>query len=177
MTPLVTTSLNTPIRDLGLEIERSPVQPLIQRLYRELEAKEVSFKPEFYATDGWGCPDEVPVIGIPFYLLDRRLLRTEEEQTGEIEDNHMIMMLLRHEAGHAIESKKVRDATLARNAAQRQVSSELLEKYNKANAAAPDPMIRSPTLRNGGAKGGRARSPSISRSIAAMLRLLRATST
>jgi hypothetical protein len=94
--------LNTPISAMGLSLEDSPVEPLIQRLYRELEVKGLQFKPEFYATDAWGCPDEVPIIGIPFYLLDRRLVRIEEEQTGEIEDNHMIMMLLRHEAGHAI---------------------------------------------------------------------------
>lgn len=94
--------LNTPIRDLGLNMEGSPVEPLIQRLYRELDAKDIKFHPEFYATDGWGCPDEVPIIGIPFYLLDKRLIRIEEEQTGEIETSHMIMMLLRHEAGHAL---------------------------------------------------------------------------
>ena len=44
----------------------------------------------------------MPVIGVPFYLADRRLARIEEEQTGEIEDEQIIMMLLRHEAGHAI---------------------------------------------------------------------------
>ena len=42
------------------------------------------------------------MIGIPFYLTDRRLARIEEEQTGEIENSQLIMMLLRHEAGHAI---------------------------------------------------------------------------
>jgi hypothetical protein len=94
--------LNTPIRDLGLKLEDSPVESLIQRLYHELESKGIKFRPEFYATDAWGCPDEVPIIGIPFYLLDRRLIRIEEEQTGEIETSPMIMMLLRHEAGHAL---------------------------------------------------------------------------
>jgi hypothetical protein len=94
--------LNTPICDLGLQIEASPVETLIQRLYRELSGKGVQFQPEVYATDSWGCPDEVPVIGIPFYLLDKRLQRIEEEQTGEIETPPIVMMLLRHEAGHAI---------------------------------------------------------------------------
>jgi hypothetical protein len=93
--------LNTPIRDLGLQIDSSPVEPLISRLYRELESKGLKFRPEFYATDGWGCPDEVPIIGIPFYLLDKRLIRIEEEQTGESETSQLTMMLLRHEAGHA----------------------------------------------------------------------------
>jgi len=94
--------LNTPICHLGLEIEGSPVDPLVHRLYRELRQKGLKFRPDVYATDAWGCPDEVPIIGIPFYLLDRRLTRIEEEQTGEVEDNPVIMSLLRHEAGHAI---------------------------------------------------------------------------
>jgi hypothetical protein len=94
--------LNTRICNLGLRIESSPVEPFIQRLYRELAAKGIAFRPECYLTDSWGCPDEVPVIGIPFYLADKRLLRIEEEQTGEIESDQSIMMLMRHEAGHAI---------------------------------------------------------------------------
>ena len=56
----------------------------------------------FYLTDSWGCPNEIPTIGIPFYLADKRLSKIEEEQTGEIEDEQTVMMFLRHEAGHAI---------------------------------------------------------------------------
>ncbi|MBV9123831.1 MAG: hypothetical protein JO112_10780, partial [Planctomycetes bacterium] len=94
--------LNTRICDLGLRIEGSPLEPYISRLHRELASRGLNFRPAFYLTDGWGCPDEVPIIGVPFYLVDKRLARIEEEQTGEIESEHMIMMLLRHEAGHAI---------------------------------------------------------------------------
>jgi hypothetical protein len=94
--------LNTRICDLNLEIDGSPVEPAVNRLYRELATKGMVFQPHVYATDAWGCPDEVPVIGIPFYLMDKRLARIEEEQTGEIESGPMLMMLLRHEAGHAI---------------------------------------------------------------------------
>ncbi len=94
--------MNTRICDLPLHIERSPVEPYVQRLKSEFAAKRFAFVPEFYLTDSWGCPDEVPVIGIPFYLADRRLSRIEEEQTGEIEDGDTLMMLLRHEAGHAM---------------------------------------------------------------------------
>ena len=35
-------------------------------------------------------------------MADKRLARIEEEQTGEIEDETMAMMLLRHESGHTI---------------------------------------------------------------------------
>jgi hypothetical protein len=94
--------LNTRISDLDVRIEGSPMEPCVQRLHRELAARNLRFRPEFYLTDAWGCPDEVPIIGIPFYLTDKRLQRIEEEQTGDIEDHSLIMMLLRHEAGHAI---------------------------------------------------------------------------
>jgi len=94
--------LNTKISDLRLQIEGSPLEPFTRRLHRELDAKRISFKPDFYLTDSWGCPDKVPVIGIPFYLADRRLRLLEEEQTGEVEDDNTIMMFLRHEAGHAV---------------------------------------------------------------------------
>jgi hypothetical protein len=94
--------LNTQICDLGLQVEGSPLEPFTLRLCRELAAKGLKFTPAFYLTDSWGCPDQVPIIGIPFYLADRRLAQIEEEQTGEIETDQLIMMLLRHEAGHAI---------------------------------------------------------------------------
>jgi hypothetical protein len=94
--------LNTRICDMGLRIEGSPVEPFVRRLYRELELRRFCFRPTCYLTDSWGCPDEVPVIGIPFYLADLRLMRIEEEQTGDLENDQSIMMLLRHEAGHAI---------------------------------------------------------------------------
>jgi len=94
--------MNTRIRNLPLRIERSPIAPYVLRLKNEFSERRFAFVPSFYLTDSWGCPDEVPVIGIPFYLADKRLSRIEEEQTGEIEDGDTIMMLLRHEAGHAM---------------------------------------------------------------------------
>jgi hypothetical protein len=94
--------LRSRISELNLKIEGSPAEKYINRLYRELDAKKIRFKPEVYLTDGWGCPDRTPVIGIPFYLTDSRLIRLEEEQNGKVEDPRMIMMLLRHEAGHAL---------------------------------------------------------------------------
>lgn len=87
---------------MGLQIEASPLEPFIQRLQRELAARKLNFQPQIYLSDGWGCPDEVPVIGVPFYLADKQLSRIEEEQTGEIETAELTMMLLRHEAGHAV---------------------------------------------------------------------------
>jgi len=94
--------LKTRISSLHLAVEGSSVERFLCRLRREMEAKRFRFRPDVYLTDGWGCPDRTPVIGIPFYLADPRLARLEEEQTGEVEDPRTIMMLLRHEAGHAV---------------------------------------------------------------------------
>lgn len=90
------------ICDLGLRIKGSLIEPLIHQLKNELSAKRMDFVPAFYLTDTWGCPDKVPIVGIPFYLSCALLGRIEKEQTGYLEDNQMIMQLLRHETGHAI---------------------------------------------------------------------------
>ena len=94
--------LNTRVSDLQLHIEESSLEPLTRRLHKELEAKGIAYKPDFYLTDVWGCPDREAVIGIPFYLADPKLKLLEEEQTGEVEDDKTVMMFLRHEAGHAL---------------------------------------------------------------------------
>jgi hypothetical protein len=93
--------LGKPIRDLGLKLEGSPVERLVEQLHRELEAKGLSrFRPACYLTDEWGCPSGEPVIGIPFYLAHAALAQLEQE-TNDLEDAREIMMYLRHEAGHA----------------------------------------------------------------------------
>ena len=93
--------LNKPISELGLQLETSPLQRMIQQLYRELERKGLKhFQPRCYLTDEWGCPDGEPVIGIPFYLADPKLERLEKEM-NDLEDSRQVMMYLRHEAGHA----------------------------------------------------------------------------
>lgn len=94
--------LNTRVCDLGLRIEGSPVERSVLQLQEEFQARGFAFQPRFYLTDSWGCPNEVPVIGIPFYLADKRLIRIEQEQTDETEDVSDQMMYLRHEGGHAV---------------------------------------------------------------------------
>jgi Putative zinc-binding metallo-peptidase len=89
------------ISELGLKLEGSPVERYVADLHRELEAKGLKrFRPPTYLTDEWGCPDEEPIIGIPFYLADSKLARLEKE-LDDVEDAREIRMYLRHEAGHA----------------------------------------------------------------------------
>lgn len=95
--------LSRKVSELPLKIEATHLRELILQLYKELEAAGVSFKPKTYLSNGWGCPNEVPVIGIPFYLANPVLCNLQAQMTGtKIEDDRTTMMLLRHEAGHTI---------------------------------------------------------------------------
>lgn len=92
--------LGKPIRELGLRLEGSPVEPYVRQLYRELERRGLrKFKPVCYLTDEWGCPDQQPVLGVPFYLADPKLAHLEKA-IDDVEDSREIMMYMRHEAGH-----------------------------------------------------------------------------
>ena len=93
--------LGRPISELGLRIEGSPVEELVSRLYEELDARGLVFHPPVYLTEEWGCPDGVPIIGVPFFLADERLMRLEREYAVELEEEGQPMRILRHEAGHA----------------------------------------------------------------------------
>jgi len=94
--------MNKPLSELNLRIEGTVLEKLIKRLYTELDRKGITFKPKVYLTDTWGCPNKVPIIGIPFYYANPTLSRIEDEMQGSLEDEHELMMTLRHEAGHAI---------------------------------------------------------------------------
>ena len=89
------------ISDLGLRVAGSPLEPLVAELYGELAAHGLVFRPPVYLSDEWGCPGEVPIIGVPFYLADRRLSRIEAEERLELEGETDALKFLRHEAGHA----------------------------------------------------------------------------
>ncbi len=92
--------LDKKVSELGLRVEGSPVEKYVQQLYHELEGRGFKkFRPVCYLTDEWGCPDQQPVLGIPFYLADPKL-RKLESAVDKLEDERQIMMYMRHEAGH-----------------------------------------------------------------------------
>ncbi len=94
--------LSTRLNELPLKIIGSHLEPAIKQLYIELGNAGITFKPETYLSDGWGCPDSAPVIGIPFYLADPLLYELVSELTDCAPgDDADIMKYLRHECGHA----------------------------------------------------------------------------
>ncbi|MCP4257627.1 MAG: hypothetical protein GY774_08905 [Planctomycetes bacterium] len=96
--------LKIKIRDFHLSIHESPLEPFIESLYRELDAKGITFHPPCYLADEWLCPEGEPIIGIPFCLAHPRLKHIEQKMMHEVEGgtDASCMRLLRHEAGHAI---------------------------------------------------------------------------
>jgi hypothetical protein len=92
--------------DLGLRIDGSPVERPLRRLYAELERRGIGFKPHYWIAQEWFSPDGVPGIAIPFYLLHPRLKRLERRFMEEVEGGNAdsLMRILRHEAGHAVDT-------------------------------------------------------------------------
>jgi hypothetical protein len=94
------------ICDLGLRIEGTPLERRIRRLYEELQLRKIRFRPHFWLSEEWFSPDGVPGVGIPFYLAHPRLTRLERKQVLEVEGGtkDLCMRILRHEAGHAVDT-------------------------------------------------------------------------
>ncbi|HKY99265.1 MAG TPA: hypothetical protein VJL35_15535 [Gemmatimonadaceae bacterium] len=93
--------LSRQISELGLAIPGTRVERMVEQLYSELDAKGLRFHPPVYLSDQWGCPDGIPLIGVPFYLADPRLEKIEDDFAEGIESDQESMRFLRHEAGHA----------------------------------------------------------------------------
>jgi hypothetical protein len=93
--------------DLGLGLESSTwLRERLDELSRDLEARQLRFRPHFWLSDEWFTPDGVPGIALPFYLAHPRLARLEENQMLEVEGGtpEWCLRILRHEVGHAIDN-------------------------------------------------------------------------
>ena len=92
--------------DLKLKIEGSPLVKRVRRLYRELDKRAISFRPHVWLSEEWFSPDGVPGIAAPFYLAHPRLERLERRMMRNVEGGsaESAMRILRHEAGHAIDT-------------------------------------------------------------------------
>jgi hypothetical protein len=96
--------LNLRLCDLNLSLTGSLIEPKIKLLNKELDRKGIQFKPHFWISDDWFCPDGIPGIAIPFFLVHPKLKKIEKDFVMEVEggDHRWCMKLLRHETAHAI---------------------------------------------------------------------------
>jgi len=93
-------------RDLKLRLEHSLIEPDVESLHAELERRGIRFKPHVWLSTEWFSPDSVPGIAAPFFAAHPRLRRLERSNMGEVEGGNRKwrQRLLRHEAGHAIDT-------------------------------------------------------------------------
>jgi Putative zinc-binding metallo-peptidase len=94
-----------PIRDLGLAIEGTRLQPILEQFRGELRAAGlIRLQPRFYLSTEWGVPFGTIAIAIPFYLARPDLAALHAERTGMVEgfDPADLLRYLRHEMGHVV---------------------------------------------------------------------------
>ena len=92
--------------DLDLRIRGSGLEPSSARCGASCAERGLRFRPHFWLSDEWFCPDGVPGVAIPFYLAHPRLARLEQSQMLEVEGGtpEWCLRILRHEVGHAVEN-------------------------------------------------------------------------
>jgi hypothetical protein len=95
--------LEKKISQLGLKLDGTKLQPLIQQLYDELSQKGLVFHPPCHVGDEWFVPVGIPAIFVPFFLAHDRLRQLEKKIILEVEGEtpEWFMKLIRHEAAHA----------------------------------------------------------------------------
>jgi hypothetical protein len=95
--------LEKKISQLGLKLDGTELQPLIQQLYNELSQRGLVFHPPCHVGDEWFVPIGIPAIFIPFFLVHDRLRKLERKLILEVEGEtpEWFMKLMRHEAAHA----------------------------------------------------------------------------
>jgi hypothetical protein len=103
--PEKTGLLATPIRDLGLQIKGTPLEPVIAELREELRRAGLKkLHPDFYLSTEWGVPFGTISIAIPFYLARPDLTAVHAERVGHLEGvgRADLLRYLRHEMGHVV---------------------------------------------------------------------------
>lgn len=96
--------MSRPIRQLGLQIAGTRLEPVLRELEGELERAGIRLRPHFYLSTEWGVPFDTISIAIPFYLARPELTAIHGEYAGHVEGTSPadILRYLRHEMGHVI---------------------------------------------------------------------------
>ena len=136
--------LDLRLKDLGLTVEGSAVEPRLERLAAELD-REGLFQPYAWLSTDWFTPDGCTGFAVPFYLAHSRLVRLERAQMLEVEGGSAdeCLRILRHEAAHAIDNAY----GLRRRKRWRQVFGSPTEPYESSYS--PDPTSRAHVLNLG----------------------------
>ncbi|MEM6531879.1 MAG: putative zinc-binding metallopeptidase [Myxococcota bacterium] len=98
--------LDVRLRDLELRLEDTWLAEMVEQLHEELDGRNIRLKPHCWLSEEWFAPDGIPGIGIPFFLAHPRLRKLERRSMLEVEGGTKTdcMKLLRHEAGHTVQT-------------------------------------------------------------------------
>lgn len=93
-------------RDIEFPRSTGTVALHMRRLWRELRARDIRFRPHYWYAEEWFSPDGVPGIALPFYLAHPRLMRLERRFMQQVEggNSRWLMRILRHETGHVLDT-------------------------------------------------------------------------
>jgi hypothetical protein len=93
-----------PIRELGLAIAGTQLEPVVEEFLGEVERLGLPVRPRPYLSTEWGVPFGTVAIAIPFYLARPELTALHAERTGFVEGTSRrdILRYLRHEHGHVV---------------------------------------------------------------------------
>jgi hypothetical protein len=97
--------LSTPIRNLGLSIAGTRLEPILTEFERELQRAGLRrVRPRFYLSSEWGVPFGTVAVAIPFYLARPELTDLHAHHVGHVEGFNRadILRYLRHEMGHVV---------------------------------------------------------------------------
>jgi hypothetical protein len=127
--------LELPIDSLGLRSNHGTLGPRIDGLMADLKRCEIRLRPHVWLSTDWFSPDGVPGIALPFYLGDPRLVKLERTQMlwAEGSTAKECTALLRHEAGHAVDTA----FHLSRRAIYRQTFGKRSETYRRRYVVEP----------------------------------------
>lgn len=92
--------------DLPVSLETPWFEAAKNQVLREMAKRGLKFTPHFWISTEWFCPDGVPGVAVPFFLLHPRLRRIEKSQMGFVDgvNQPQRIRVLRHEIGHAIDN-------------------------------------------------------------------------
>ncbi|MBV8520477.1 MAG: putative zinc-binding metallopeptidase [Acidobacteria bacterium] len=130
--------LDVRLRELGLRIEGTWLEPAIEKLHRELARRHLAIRPYAWLSTQWFVPRGATGIAIPFYLAHPRLMQLERKKMRDVEGGTKVelMKILRHESGHVLDNAFV----LGRDARVRALFGKWTTRYPKQYR--PNPASR-----------------------------------
>ena len=135
-----TSLASTPIRNLGLTIKGTRLEPILDTFETELRGIGIrKLRPHYYLSTEWGVPFDTISIAIPFYLARPDLTELHAERIGHVEGFNRadILRYLRHDAKRRREAGEFPSIAVAKLAIAREHGQQTITLTPAPNGAQP----------------------------------------